>query len=192
MWQTIKKVYVWTNQVRPVEAPTPIFDFGDWTNSEWTTFGREWTVTKSSSQITFSNSSNFSQNYLSQFEIDWTKDFLLEFTANIPNTTASFHYLWVWTRNDNFWIFLVGTSYRTGERNYICTKTPDLDWVNSGEANNGTKDFFMRKVWTTLTIWWDGVVKCTDSNFTTTGTWYFGEQVYRDTLTLYTAKLTYL
>lgn len=185
-WRNVKKwnvkeVYVGTTKVRPPE--TVLFDYWDWTNSQWTTTGKQWTITRTSSYISFYGS-GFSQNELSEYEIDFTKNFLFEFRADIPNTTASSHRV-------SLWIASFGTSWESNRRNKIwgVVNNTDYGW----DTNNWPRDFFFRWENGTFTIWWDGVTKWTGT-YTLTGqeSPYLREQVYKNTLTIYTAKLTYL
>ena len=171
--------------------PDPVlFDFWDWTNSVWTytQASYQWTVTKYTDKITFA-SGGFSTNYLSEYEIDWTRDFLLEFNGNIPNTASSYHWIWLTDLvNDSASIFF-RTSYESSYRNKINCYVNSAK--NNAESNPWTADYFIKKEWNTLTMWWGGITKYTATH-TFVDKYYFMEQVYRDTLTINTAKLTYL
>jgi len=182
MWNKIQKIYIGNQLVRP-QNPV-LFDFGDWTNSQWTTTGTQWTITKTSSYVSFSNSNGFSQNQLSEYKIDFTKNFLFECRANIPNTVASYHMV-------SLWLWWFGTSWESNRRYKIWGVVGNNDY--GWDTNNWPRDFFFRRENGTFTLWWDGVTKWTGT-YTLTGqeSPYLWEQVYRDTLTIYTAKLTYL
>jgi hypothetical protein len=196
MWYKVKKIYVWNNLVWPEES-SAYFDFWDWTNSQWTVWpassAEQWTITKTATYISFYNGSSNTSNYLSQYPIDWTKNFLLEFNANIPNTSLSYHSIWLVTaQNDNSIDF--HTNRESTYRNKIWCET--YDWTNrvrqSWETNPWTADYFIKKEWNALTMWWNWVTKYTASNFSFASTYYLFEGVYRATATIYTAKLTYL
>lgn len=189
IWTTdVKRVMLGSTQVRPVVKP--YFEFWDWTNTTWTTFWTQWTITKYSDRITFANSSGYTNNELSQYPVDWTKDFLLEFRADIPDTRQGYDRVGLNKTWTNLGWICIGVNREQRGKLYI-----NVDGVNwwSSETNSGTKDFFIRREWSTISAWWDGVTK-----YTTTYTWTYGltlaEQGYRDwgTLTIYTAKLTYL
>lgn len=181
----------WLSTTCSVDVSTALFDFGDWSNSIWSVFSwwTGWTVTKTSTYVSFYNSGGYAQDYLSQYLIDWSKDFLFEMRANIPNTYVGYHSCGLVdstnTRGVFFW-----TSWESNRRNKIFCCTPS-DW-NGWETNPWTANYFIRKQGTTLTMGWWGVTKRTENNFTSDTGYYLFSQVYRDTLTIYTAKLTYL
>ena len=195
MWNKIQKIYIGNQLVRP-QNPV-LFDFWDWTNSQWTVWpsssAQQWTITKTSTYISFYNRNNNTSNYLSQYPIDWTKDFLLEFRGNIPNTSLSYHWIWITTapggNNIDF-----HTNRESTYRNKIWCET--YDWtttVRQGwETNPWTADYFIKKEWNVLTMWRNWATKYTTSNFSFASTYYLNEWVYRSTATIYTAKLTYL
>ena len=172
------------------------FDFWDWTNSWWTAWGVQGTVTKYSNKVTFYNSGNFCQNKLSQYPIDWTANFLLEFNANIPNTSASYHRLWLQNVAVD-WGITFETGWESNHRNKIFCRT-DTNWSNwngnwyAGESNPWTTDYFIKKEWNVLTMWWGWATKYTDNNYSFEAEYYLAETVYNDTMTINTAKLTYL
>lgn len=196
MWYKVQKIYVWDNLVWP-EQSSVYFDFWDWTNSQWTVWpasaAEQWTITKTSTYISFYNGSNNTSNYLSQYPIDWTKDFLLELRCNIPNTSLSYHTVWLITAQDNNEIGF-HTSRESTYRNKIWCQT--YDWttriIQGWETNPWTADYFIKKEWNVLTMWRNWVTKYTTSNFSFANTYYLREAVYRATVTIYTAKLTYL
>ena len=186
----IKNVFKWVNWEEKViywESKI-LFDYWDWTNSEWTVWPNwtQWTVTKYTDRVTFYNGSWSSSNYLSQYPIDCTKDFLLEFRWYIPNTSASYHTINLAnTSNKNI---SFNTRWETQWTMFI---NIDGNWITSVWSNPWTADYFIKKEWTTLTMWWGGDTKYT-TTYTFPSEFYLSEGVYRDTLTIYTAKLTYL
>lgn len=188
MWNKIQKIYIGNQLVRP-QNPV-LFDFWDWTNSQWTTFWTQWTINKTSSSISFSNGNNFCKNYLSGYEIDIGKDFLFEFNATIPSTSASFHYIGLGTSQNGYSTVFIGTNYISNGK--ISYAWPGINWTNSGENIASNIDYFIKREWNVLTLWRWWVTKYTDNNFTETGTVYVGEQNYRSTLIINTAKFTYL
>lgn len=187
MGYKIQEIYVWSQKVRPTEIV--LFDYWDWTDSVWTAWPRPsspaWNITKTSSYISFSGSW---QNYLSEYPIDWTKDFLLEFNANIGDTHYSYHYVGLVTIQNTWGIFL-----QTNWEHYWEIAF-DVNWTRSysGETNPWTADYFIKKEWNVLTMWWGGVTKYTDSNYTFETEYYLMENTYDNTITINTAKLTYL
>ena len=190
MWYKLKRILIYPDgvtekQVYPAHKPEVYFNFWDWTNSTWTTTGTQWTVTKYSDRITFYNSSNVSQNYLSQYPIDCTKDFLLEYNAAIPNTSQSYHYVWLSDLSTKG--VFIGTRWENANK---FMWNIDGTFTNTSEAL-WQKNFFIKKEWDTLSFGWDDTVKYTGT-YTFPATLYLYEQVYRNTLTIYTAKLTYL
>ena len=169
--------------------PDPVlFDFWDWTNSAWVSDGSspQWTVTKYSNKITFANSTGYAINLLSWYDIDWTKDFILEMNANIPNTGSWYNNIMLAWSSTSFWF---ETSW---SNNYKMNFNINWSHINWNESNPWTADFFIKKEWTVLTMgrWW--AAKYTNTSFTFENTYRLYEQVYRDTLTINTAKLTYL
>ena len=165
-----------------------LFNFGDWTNSEWTTTWQQGTITKYTDKITFYNSSNYASNYLSQYPIDWTKDFLLEMRAYLPSTSAGYHHLGLHTVESWNQDIIFETNWEN--RNYFyCTVFGSRNWTWS--YNPWTVNYFIKKEWNTLTMGWDGVVKYTGT-VSLSRQYYLYESAYRDTVTIYTAKLTYL
>lgn len=195
MWYKVNNIYVWDNLVWP-EQSSVYFDFWDWTNSVWTVWpdsSEWWTITKTATYVSFYDSSRSSINYLSQYPIDWTKDFLLEFNANIPNTSLSYHTVWLTTAQSNNRIGF-NTNRESTYRNKIWCET--YDWTTTlrqgWETNPWTADYFIKKEWNVLTMWRNWATKYTTSSFPFASTYYLREQVYRSTLTIYTAKLTYL
>lgn len=191
MWYKLTWIYVRPNgvekKVRPTE--TVLFNFGDWTDSQWTETSSwsQWTITKTANYITFYHSSNYAVNYLSQYPIDWTKDFLLEMNADIPNTSRGYNYLGLIWAN---YSITFETNWESSWRNKINCDTSA--WRNGAETNPWTADYFIKKEWNVLTMgrWW--ATKYTNNNYTFDSTYYLEEKVYRDTLTINTAKLTYL
>ncbi len=184
MWYKINWIYVWNQKVRPAQSSQVLFDYGDWTNSQWTTFWTQWTITKTSSSVAFSNSSGFCQNTLADYTIDISRDFLFEFNADIPTTNASYHYVELW------WVANIGTNWEHSWK--ICYIAPNIWWQATNENIAGARDYFIRREWNVLTIWWDNTAKYTDNNCTLTGTYSISEQNYSSTLIIYTAKFTYL
>lgn len=192
----IKNVFKWVNWVEKVIywENKILFDYWDWTNSEWTVVpgSNQWTVTKYTDRATFYNGSADCSNYLSSDPIDWTKDFLFEVRANIPNTSVSYHGVYLLDIGNSSIGF--NTNRESSYRNQIWCQL----WNTSssqryaGESNSWTRDYFIRKEWNVLTMWRDGATKYTNNNYTFASTYYVNEWVYRDTLTIYTAKLTYL
>ena len=179
----LKNAYIWK---RPPEV---LFNYWDWTNSTWTVRPNEtqWTVTKTSTYVSFYNSSAYSQNYLSQYPIDWSKDFLLEMRAYMPSTNRGSHNIVIRS--------LDGTKsmwFGTDLTNYNIMKC----WTEAGNVtwwgNPWTADYFIRKEWTTVTIGRNNTTIYTNNNYTSTAQYYLYEGVYNDTLTIFTAKLTYL
>lgn len=178
-------------------SQTILFDFWDWTNTSWLRNGTqwpEWTVTKSVDQITFYNS-GFCRNYMETYIIDWTKDFLLEMNADIPNTTQSNHRLGLRCKTSENAIKFE-TSWETNYRNKMWCCPDDPFWTTSHyyawETNPWRADYFIKKEWNVLTMWRGGATKYTDNNYTFEESYYLIEGVYNKTLTIYTAKLTYL
>ena len=185
--------------LRVDEQISPIlFNFGDWSGSEWV---QPWqtvpqgTVTTSSSQVTFYRSGNFCHNRMINYPIDWTKDFLLEMNANIPNTTVSNHRLGL-RPYDNSTTMKFETNYESAYKNKMwCCVGATFTGVGTyywWDANSWPKNYFIKKEWTVLTMGWDGTTIYTDNNYTFATEYYLCEQVYNATLTIYTAKLTYL
>lgn len=169
--------------VRPQSQPSVLFEYWDWSSSQWTESSSwtQWTITKTASYITFYRGGWYCENYMSWDAIDWTKNFLLEFNGNIPNTSVGYH--WAGLKWDETLTFF--TNWESPNYWKICC------WTYK-ETNPWTVDYFIKKEWTVLTMgrWW--VTKYTDNNYTFSNTYYLYEQVYNDTLTINTAKLTYL
>ena len=168
--------------------PKELFDFGDWTNSEWTV--NSWAqsnISKQTDRISFYNSSNYISSYLSQYEIDWTKDFLLEMRAYLPSTSAGYHFLTLDTAEWNNTYIWFRTRRESRGTLFCSVNWSDYAWV----SNPWTQDFFIKKEWNTLSMGRWGVVKYTTTH-TFASKYYLNESVYRDTITIYTAKLTYL
>ena len=183
-------------QLRP-SSSSVLFDFGDWTSTTWNRFGTqspEWTVTKSVNQITFYNS-GFCRNYMETYIIDWTRDFLLEMNADIPNTTQSNHRLGL-IPADNSTTMKFETNYESAYRNKMWCCVGATFYANGTyywwDANSWPKDYFIKKEWTVLTMGRDNTTIYTDNNYTFADEYYLCEWVYNKTLTIYTAKLTYL
>lgn len=196
MWNKIQRIYVGENLVRPINPI--LFDFGDWTSSEWVVpWGTtpQGTVTKSSTQVTFYRSSGFCNNRMINYPIDWTKDFLLEMYANIPNTTVSNHRLGL-IPSDSSTTMKFETNYESNRRNKMWCCVGAIFYSNGTyywwDANSWPKNYFIKKEWTVLTMGWDGTTIYTDNNYTFANEYYLCEWVYNATLTIYTAKLTYL
>ena len=194
----IKAVYIGNNKVRPT-ASQILFDFGDWASSEWFNSwegATQGTVTKSTTQVTFYRSSAFCNNRMVNYPIDWTRDFLLEMNANIPNTTVSNHRLGLIPHNTQAVTMKFETNYETNRRNKMWCCVGARFYANGTyywwTANSWPKDYFIKKEWTVLTMGWDNTIIYTDNNYTFEDVYYLCEWVYNTTLTIYTAKLTYL
>jgi hypothetical protein len=162
---------------------TVLFDYWDWTNSVWSD---EWYVSKYTDKVTIYSSSGYASVYLSQYQIDLTKDFLLEMNAYLPNTSAGYHYLGLWSSSSNdicFW-----TRWEGGSNMCVIYNN---SWTYTWYYNPWTADYFIRKQWTTITMWfnWNTISTAT---YTATSGLYLYVSVYRDTCTINTAKLTYL
>lgn len=194
MWYKLKRILIYPDgvtekQVRPTQSSQVLFDFWDWTNSQWSVWwGSQWTITKTANSIMFSIGTDYSTNYLSQYPIDWTKDFLLEFNANIPSTSVGTHQAGLY--NPNITIAFT-TAWQSSYRNKMRCHAGG-QYVADGGANPWTADYFIKKEWNVLTMWWNNTTVYTDNNYSFESEYYLCEQVYNDTLTINTAKLTYL
>lgn len=182
-------MYIRPNNTEQKIWPTEtiLFDYWDWTDSVWTAWPNvqsSWTITKTSSNITFYQT----RNYLSEYPIDWTKDFLLEFNGNLPSTNLSYSWVGLIT-SQGTWIVNIQTNWEHyNEMAFETNWNKSYSW----ETNPWTVDYFIKKEWNVLTMGWGGVAKYTNSNYTFESEYFLQENVYTDNLTINTAKLTYL